>query len=95
MGGAAEDRDARTTMLSVRLGQEEQERVRTMAESRGESVSQFIREAVMGRCGPTESVPIDAYQSTTTVVTSGFSLEAQDGKIVPKSGGSAYIATTY
>ena len=95
MGGAAEERDARTSMLSVRLGQEEQEKVRAVAESRGETVSQFIREAVMDRCDPRESAPIDAYQSTSTVVTSGFSLEVQDGQIVPKTGGSAYVATTY
>jgi hexokinase len=93
MGGATE-KDSRTSMLSVRLGQEEQDKVRSKAESRGESVSQFIREAVLEKCAPSVSVPFASYPTSVTATTSGFAMEAHDGVLVPKAIG-AYVAHSF
>ena len=76
---------ARSSMVSVRLGAEEQEKVRRMAAEKGASVSQFIRDAVLEQCRISVPVDFHSYPSSASVSSSGLILESHDGHLVPRT----------
>jgi hypothetical protein len=73
-------------MVSVRLAPEEQEALRAEAAESGESLSQFIRSALLKR---TDSVPpvadLRLYPVSSTVVSGGLAIEARDGQLIPNT----------
>jgi len=85
--------NARTSMVSVRLAPEEQEALRAEASQSGESLSQFIRSALLRRNDSTsEAVDVRLYPSSTTEVSSGLAIEAQDGQLIPRTT-QPYVTT--
>lgn len=83
---------ARESMVSVRLGSGERELVSVEANRRGETVSQFVREAVLEKCG-LGVAETPTYTTTSTAVI-GLALErADDGQLIPKPAQSGmYIS---
>jgi hypothetical protein len=73
-------------MVSVRLAPEEQEVLRAEANEKGESLSQYIRDVLLQRTGSAQAaVDVRLYPASTTSVTGGLAIEAQDGHLVPKT----------
>lgn len=71
----------RSAMVSVRLSPEEQDLVRAEAEKRGESVSNFIRQAALGRARPWAAT--FAFNAGSSTAGSGMSIEYRgDGRLV-------------
>jgi hypothetical protein len=91
--GDSKDR-GRSSMVSVRLGADEEEAVRKMAAEKGASVSQFIRDAVLDRCRlGASSLDIQALPVSASVSASGLVLEARDGQLFPKTvGNGPYVS---
>jgi len=73
-------------MVSVRLAPDEQQALRAEAAESGESLSQFIRSALLKRSNPTPSVAdLRLYPVSSTVVSGGLAIEARDGQLVPNT----------
>lgn len=78
------------SMMSVRLAPEEEELVRAAAAEKGESISTFIREAALGRCGVGASAHISF--APTTTVSAGMAFQSgEDGIIRAKPSTGAYV----
>ena len=74
---------ARESMVSVRLRSGERELVSAEASRRGETVSQFVREAVLEKCG-IAMAETPTYTTTSTEVI-GLALEStESGQLVPR-----------
>ena len=70
-------------MVSVRLRADEREMVNTEAGKRGETVSQFMRDAMLEKCGIGKP-QVTTFTTTTSAVV-GLSFEADEsGHLVPK-----------
>ena len=83
--------DSKTTVISVRLAPDEESTLRSAATAHGESLSQFIRSAVLERCSLRVGNLSD-YQ--TTVTTSGdlAFVTSEDGRsLLPKTSGGPYV----
>ena len=84
--GEIQDR-SRSSMVSVRLAPEEQKYVRAEALKRGTSMSQFVREAVLEKCAPSQSANVNDYVASATKVI-GLTMQLDDDfKIVPQAAG--------
>lgn len=82
--------ESRGGMVSVRLGADERALVTDEALRRGESVSQFVREAVLDKLGVGRT-SIPTFTATASTVY-GIALEATDGQLLPKPvGGEPYV----
>lgn len=78
--------NARTSMVSVRFAPEEEEALRAEASEKGESLSQYVRAAVLRRSGSaSRAADVRLYPNSTTSVSGGLAIEARDGQLVPRT----------
>lgn len=78
--------NGRRSMVSVRLSPEEEVALKTEAAQQGETLSQFIRDVLLRRAHAAVGVAdVRLYPTSSTVVTVGMALEAEEGRVVPRT----------
>ena len=85
----------KTSMISLRLAREEEESLRRLASERGESLSQFIREAVLEKTAPqpVAAADVSAFATSVTSGTSGIAIENEGGRLIARPiGPEPYVA---
>lgn len=85
-GSARVGREARGAVVSVRVSEEEQTRLRKVADSRGTSVSEFVRSVVVREVTPREDQPAVITTNTiskATVAGQGVFWQLPEGATSP------------
>lgn len=75
----------RSTMLSIRLDPAEQAALRNEAARRGETVSQYVRDAALRRVKPPRAVDVNTLANPITAVVGSPALVLEDGHLLPSS----------